>query len=67
MKHLELIPPHLLSATARAAEIAVILANAIVRTQRPEGSTQSADPRAVVLGFLPGKSVHPTPYPKERM
>ena len=67
MKHLELTPPHLLSATARAAEIAAILANAIVRTQRAEAPTQSADPRAVVLGFLPGKSVHRTPSTEEKL
>jgi hypothetical protein len=63
MKPVALTPPADLSASARAAEITIILATAIVRTWIGEGQPESQ----VGLGFLPGQRVHTTPYQQERL
>jgi hypothetical protein len=63
MKNLELASPSEMSASARAGEIAAILAAAIVRTFVADESKQ----REVGLGFLPDQRVHPTPYPQEKL
>ena len=63
MKNLELPSPSEMSASARAGEIAAILASAIVRTLVADEPT----PRAVGLGFLPDQRVHTTPYPQEML
>ena len=63
MKNLELASPSKISASARAGEIAVILANAIVRTVVAQAPKQ----REVGLGFLPDQRVHTTPYQQERL
>lgn len=61
MQNIKLVAPHRLTAAQRAHEIAVILAAAITRTH------QKATESEVVLGFPPGKSVHTTPYQRERL
>jgi hypothetical protein len=63
MKNLELASPSEMSASARAGEIAAILAAAIVRTFVADEPKQ----REVGLGFLPAQRVHPTPYPQEKL
>ena len=63
MKNLELASPPEMSASARAGEIAAILAAAIVRTLASDEPKQ----REVGLGFLPDQRVHPTPYPQEKL
>lgn len=59
----ELLPPDQMSPDARAREITLILAHAILRTCTPEVPDQSHIP----LGFEARKSVHDTPYPEERL
>ena len=61
MKHLALSPPDEMSPSARAREITVILATALVRTLAADSSVK----REIPLGFLPERSVHTTPYPEE--
>ena len=61
MKHLALSPPDEMSPSARAREITVILATALVRTLAADSSVK----REIPLGFLPKRSVHTTPYPEE--
>lgn len=61
MKNIALTSPDQIAARDRAAEIAAILAAAIVRSQCP---TDVAD-TDVGLGFLPGQSVHTTPSQQE--
>ena len=57
MKNIELPSPAMVSATARAAEIATILAHSILRLH-----TENSDrERPVRLGFSAGKRVHTTP------
>ena len=63
MKNLELASPSEVSASARAGEIAAILAAAIVRTQL----TQGWERREIGLGFLPDQRVHTTPYQNEKL
>ena len=63
MKNLELVSPSEMSASARAGEIASILAAAIVRTVVAEAPKQ----REVGLGFLPDQRVHTTPYQEEKL
>ncbi len=57
MKNLELASPPEMSASARADEIATILAAAIVRTLAADEPKQSE----VGLGFLPDQRVHTPP------
>ncbi len=63
MKHLALSPPEEMSPSARAREITVILATALVRTLAADSSVK----REIPLGFLPKRSVHTTPYPEEML
>ena len=63
MKNLELSSPSEMYASARAGEIAAILAAAIVRTVVAEAPKQ----REVGLGFLPDQRVHTTPYQQEKL
>ncbi len=63
MKHLALSPPDEMSPSARAREITVILATALVRTLAADSSVK----REIPLGFLPKRSVHTTPYPEEML
>ena len=62
MKNIELSSPTVMSPTERAAEIASILALAIIRTHIAENEAHSAKQRDVDLGFLPDQRVHTTPY-----
>ena len=63
MKNLELASPSEMSASARAGEIAAILAAAIVRTLVADEPKQ----REVGLG-LPGEQrVHTPPYQQEQL
>ena len=63
MRNLELASPAEMSASARAGEIAAILAAAIVRTVVAEAPKQ----REVGLGFLPDQRVHTTPSQQEKL
>ena len=63
MKNLELSSPSEMYASARAGEIAAILAAAIVRTVVAEAPKQ----REVGLGFLPDQRVHTTPYQVKKL
>ena len=63
MKTIELTSPSEMSASARAGEIAAILAAAIIRTVVAEAPKQ----REVGLGFLPDQRVHTTPYQTEKL
>lgn len=63
MKNIELASPSEISPAARAGEITAILAAAIVRGHLTEGQKQ----REVGLGFMPGQSVHTTPYQQEKL
>mgnify|MGYP000878879776 CR=1 FL=1 len=63
MKNLELASSSAMSASARAGEIAAILAAAIVRTLVADEPKQIA----VGLGFLPEQRVHTTPYQEEKL
>ncbi len=63
MKNLELASPSEMSASARAGEIAAILAAAIIRTLVADKPTQ----KKVGLGFLPDQRVHTTPYQQEKL
>lgn len=63
MKNLELASPPEMSASARAGEIAAILAAAIVRTLVADEPKQ----RAVGLGFCSPQRLHTTPYQKEQL
>ena len=63
MKNIELASPTEMSASARAGEIAAILAAAIVRTFVSDVSKQ----REVGLGFLPDQRVHTTTYQEEEL
>jgi hypothetical protein len=63
MKKLELPSSAEMSATARAGEIAGIVAAAIVRTHLALAPEQ----RAVDLGFPANQRVHTTPYPQEKL
>lgn len=63
MKNLELASPSEMSPSARAGEIAAILASAIVRTLVADEPKQRADG----LGFLPDQRTHTTPYPQEAL
>ena len=61
MKHLALSPPEEMSAHARAREVAIILATALVRIL----AADSPEKREIPLGLSPKRSVHTTPYPEE--
>ena len=63
MKNRELPSPERMSASARAGEIAAILAAAVVRTLVADEPEQ----RAIDLGFLPDQRVHTTPYQQETL
>ncbi len=63
MKNIELTFPSEMSASARAGEIAAILAAAIIRTVVADAPKQ----REVGLGFLPDQRVHTTPYQTEKL
>ena len=63
MKNLELASPSEMHASARAGEIAAILAAAIVRTLVAGEPKQ----REVGLGFLAEQRVHTTPYQQEQL
>ncbi|OYZ72094.1 MAG: hypothetical protein B7Y06_12030 [Burkholderiales bacterium 24-55-52] len=63
MNNIELSLPSEMSASARAGEIAAILAYAIVRTLVADEPKK----REVGLGFLPDQRVHTTPYPQEKL
>ena len=63
MKNLELASPSEMSSSARAGEIAAILAAAVVRTLVADEPEQ----RAIDLGFLPDQRVHTTPYQQETL
>jgi len=63
MKNLELASPPEMSASARAGEIAAILASAIIRTLAADEPKK----REVGLGFLPDQRVHTTPYQTEKL
>lgn len=63
MKNLELASPLEMSASARAGEIAAILAATIIRTCVAGTPT---DPN-FGLGFLPDQRVHTTPYQQEKL
>jgi hypothetical protein len=63
MNNIELNHPSEMSGNARAAEITIILAAAIVRTQL----AQAAKHGEVDLGFLPDQRVHTTPYQQKRL
>ncbi|HMM50154.1 MAG TPA: hypothetical protein PKD87_00885 [Burkholderiaceae bacterium] len=63
MENLEITPPSVMSASARAGEITTILAAAIVRTlvaDKPES-------REVGLGFQPDQRVYTTSYQEEKL
>ena len=63
MKNIELASPTEMSASARAGEIAAILAAAIVRTLAADEPKQ----REVSLDLLPDQRVHTTPYQEEKV
>ena len=63
MKNIELASPSKMSASARADEIATILAAAIIRTHVTSQQTQ----KAIDLDFLPKQRVHTTPYQEEKL
>ena len=63
MKNIALASPSKMSASARADEIASILAAVIVRTLLTSKQTQ----RAIDLDFLPDQRVHTTPYQEEKL
>lgn len=63
MKNLELASPTEMSASARAGEIAAILAASIVRTIAGDEPEQ----REVGLGLPPDQRVHTTPYQEEML
>lgn len=63
MKNLELASPSGMSASARAGEIAAILAAAIVRTVVADEPKQ----REVGLGLPSDQRVHTTPYQQEKL
>ena len=67
MKNLELASPPEMSASARAGEIASILAAAIVRTLAADEPKQRANSTKEGLGFLPNQRVHTTPYQQEKL
>ncbi len=67
MKNLELASPPEMSASARAGEIASILAAAIVRTLASDEPKQRANSTKEGLGFLPNQRVHTTPYQQEKL
>ena len=67
MKNLELASPSEMSASARAGEIAAILAAAIVRTLVADELKQRANSTRGGLGFLPDQRVHTTPYHEEKV
>ena len=67
MKNLELASPTEMSASARAGEIAAILAAAIVRTLAADEPKQRANSTSGGLGFLPDQRVHTTPYQEEKL
>ena len=56
-----------MSASARAGEIAAILAAAIVRTLVADVPKQRANSTTKGLGFLPDQRVHTTPYQEEKL
>ncbi|MEJ3620361.1 hypothetical protein [Brachymonas wangyanguii] len=63
MQNIELASPPEMTPSARAGEIAAILAAAIVRTLAADEPKQ----REVGLGFLPDQRVHTTPYQEEKL
>ena len=67
MKNLELASPAEMSASARAGEIAAILAAAIVRPLVADVPKQRANSTTKGLGFLPDQRVHTTPYQQEKL
>jgi hypothetical protein len=67
MKNHELASPAEMPASARAGEIAAILASAIVRTFVADEPKQRANSTTEGLGFLPDQRVHTTPYPQEKL
>ena len=63
MNNIELTSSSEISACARATEITIILAAAIVRTQL----AQAAKQREIDLGLLHDQRVHTTPYQEKRL
>lgn len=63
MKSVTLPLPAALTPAARAAEIAAILAAAIIRSQSPS----PAEETKVDLGFLPDQRVYATPYHRQEL
>jgi hypothetical protein len=63
MYSIQPISPQPLNAAQRAYEITLILAAAIIRCNSANKATETHSS----LGFLPGKSVHTTSYPQERL
>ena len=63
MKSVALPLPAALTPAARAAEIAAILAAAIIRSQSPS----LAEETKVDLGFLPNQRVYATPYYRQEL
>jgi hypothetical protein len=62
MKTIELTPPSAMSPAARAADITSILSAAITRCFLANAEKE----RPIDLGFVPGQSVHTTPYQPTR-
>ena len=67
MKNLAPASPLEMSASARAGEIAAILAAAIVRTLVADEPIQRANSTTEGLGLPSDQRVHTTPYPKEKL
>ena len=65
MKNIELSHSSAMSAEGRASEIASILAAALIRTHSVENKAHKQKQRPVGLDFMPGQSVHTTPYQQE--
>jgi len=67
MKTLALPPPQQMSPAARVAEITAILAAAVVRTHLSQIEHTEREQRNKTLGFVPGQSVHTSPYQQESL
>ena len=67
MKTLALPLPQQMSPAARVTEITTILAAAVVRTHLSQIEHTERVQRDKTLGFLPGQSVHTTPYQQESL
>ena len=65
MKNIELSHPSAMLARVRAAEITSILAAVLIRTHSVENKAHNPKQRPVGVDFMPGQSVHTTPYQQE--